>query len=87
MSHYTYELTAYNNIKRSDGAFIPNDPANRDYAEYQSWVAAGNTPTPYTPPPPAPALTSDQKLAALGLTLDDLAQLVTEVNAPRAETK
>jgi len=30
----------------SDNAFIPMDPANKDYQEYLKWVAAGNTPTP-----------------------------------------
>lgn len=29
-----------------DGASIPNDPANNDYAEVLKWIAAGNTPTP-----------------------------------------
>lgn len=49
----TYSLTAGTSIKRdADGAFIPPDSANADYQKYQAWVAAGNTPTPYTPPPP-----------------------------------
>ena len=34
----------------SDGASIPNDPANTDYARYLEWVAAGNAPTPADPP-------------------------------------
>jgi hypothetical protein len=41
-------------VKRDiDGAFIPFDPANLDYRDYQAWLDAGNEPTPYTPPPAA----------------------------------
>jgi hypothetical protein len=41
-----------NTIKRiADNAFIPNDPANTDYAEYLKWLADGNTPLPADPQP------------------------------------
>ena len=34
-------------IKRlSDDAFIPFDPANTDFVEYQKWLELGNTPLP-----------------------------------------
>ncbi len=50
----TYQLTSGDTIQRlADNAFIPPDPANRDYAEYLAWLDAGNTPEP-APEPPAP---------------------------------
>ena len=38
-------------IRTSDGATIPNDPANRDRAEYDKWLEDGGVPDPYVPPP------------------------------------
>jgi hypothetical protein len=50
-----YQLTPSTSIKRlSDGAFIPNDPGNRDFADYTAWLDAGNTPEPAPAPPPPP---------------------------------
>jgi len=41
-----YKLTDTTTIIRiADGASIPNDPANTDYANYLEWVEAGNTTT------------------------------------------
>jgi len=51
--NYTYKrffqpdgITLADAVKRSDGAFIPFDPMNTDYAEYLKWVAEGNQPLP-----------------------------------------
>ena len=41
-------------IRTTDQAHIPADPANRDWVEYQNWLALGNTPDLYVPPDPVP---------------------------------
>ena len=73
----TYQLTTGVTILRlADNAFIPPDEANTDYAAYLAWVAAGNTPDP-APEPPAPEpLTPAEKLAASGLTVEELKALL-----------
>jgi len=40
--------------------------------EFLAWIAEGNAPNPYVPPPAPPEPTIDEKLASVGLTLDDL---------------
>jgi hypothetical protein len=73
----TYQLTTGTSIIRlSDGAFIPPDPANTDYAAYLEWVEAGNTPEPVPAPPEPIELTPAEKLAASGLTVEELKQLL-----------
>lgn len=51
-----YKLTHGTMIVRmADNAFIPPDPANRDYAEFLAWQEEGNTPEPADPLPPEAA--------------------------------
>ena len=47
-----YKLTNTDFIFRADGASIPADPANTDYAAYLVWLSEGNVPTPADIPPP-----------------------------------
>jgi hypothetical protein len=35
-------MPAFDGVIRDDGAWIPNHDGNRDWVEYQTWVAAGN---------------------------------------------
>ncbi len=63
-------------LRLTDNAFIPPDPANTDYQAYLAWVEAGNTPEPAPEPEPPPELTPEQKLAASGLSVEDLRQLL-----------
>ena len=73
-----YQLTTGDAILRTtDGAFIPLDPANTDYAAYLAWVEEGNTPLPAPePPPPVKALTPHEKLRNAGLTVEELKELL-----------
>lgn len=41
-----YKLTLTSAILRNDGAQIPTDSNNSDYAEYLMWVEQGNTADP-----------------------------------------
>jgi hypothetical protein len=74
----TYQLITTSDciLRIADNAYIPPDPANRDYRDYLEWVEAGNEPEP-APEPPAPVeLTPTEKLAAAGLTVAELRELL-----------
>ena len=64
----TYTLTAQPHIviRDEDGAFIPDDLANRDWQAYQKWLSAGNTPNPV---PALPLTTQAAHYLAGGLTI------------------
>jgi hypothetical protein len=68
-------------IKRDeDGAFIPFDPGNRHYKEYQKWLDEGNTPNPVPEIPTPPIETvpppSNQELAE---QVSDIDQRLTDL--------
>ena len=66
----TYQLTTTTNILRSDGACIPADPANSDYAAYLAWLGEGNVPEPA----PGPTLADEMaaKKAARQVAVDNI---------------
>lgn len=41
-----YKLAENGVIRLKDNVFIPNDPANTDWQEYQEWLEEGNEPLP-----------------------------------------
>jgi hypothetical protein len=66
-----YTFTKDNYIIRDlDGAFIPIDANNRDYQDYLAWISEGNTPTPYTPPPPTTNDVVQERARRLALGFD-----------------
>ena len=74
---YTWANAEQTTLKREDDqgniAFVPNDPANRDYAEF---LSSGATAAAYVAPEPPAPLTPEQKLEQSGLTVDELKGLL-----------
>lgn len=68
-------------LRVSDGAFIPADPTNRDYAEYMRWLDEGNTPDPVGPAPvPQSATMRQARLALLSIgKLDDVEAAIAAI--------
>ena len=81
-----YKLTNSSSVIRlSDGASIPDDSDNRDYAEYLLWLADGNTPEPVdTPPPPTPEQIQAALEALIQQRMDNFAQSVNFDNLASA---
>lgn len=77
MNNYTYTLVPSEYgpdlLRREDSdgkvAWVPADPGNRDYAEF---LNSGETAADYVAPAPAPEPTLQEKLASIGLDLNDL---------------
>lgn len=82
-----YKLTNSSTVVRiEDGAFIPSDPANADYAAYLAWIAEGNMPQPADPVVPAiPEVVTMRQARLALLQVGLLAQVNTAVaNMPGA---
>jgi hypothetical protein len=77
-----YKLTNFPSITRlSDGASIPADPANTDYAAYLVWLSEGNVPTPADP---IPALTYQELRAAAYPPVGDQLDAMWKGGEPQA---
>ncbi len=76
--NYTYRLTSEPKViyRIEDKTWIPVETANTDYQAYLTWLEAGNTPEPAPEPEPVPELTPAEKLAASGLTVEELKTLL-----------
>ena len=74
---YTFANAEQTSLKREDDQgevwFIPNDPLNRDYAEF---LSSGVTAAAYVEPPAPTEPTPEEKLARFGLTVDELKGLL-----------
>ena len=68
----TYTMGDGGVIRDVDGASIPPDDGNRDWCEYLEWVDAGNTATPYEPPPVTVADVRAQRIEAFQQEADPL---------------
>ena len=78
----TYQLTAYDSIKaifkNGSTLFLPiEDNGTPEWAAYKAWLDEGNTPLPAPDPAPPAPLTPAEKLAAAGLTVEELKALLT----------
>lgn len=71
-----YRLTNNETVVRlADGAFIPADESNRDWAEYQEWLSNGGLPEPYQgqgPDPSEPTVPNTVSKLGLKRALEEL---------------
>jgi hypothetical protein len=72
-----YQVISDETILRvDDNVWIPVEPANVDYQDFLQWVEEGNTPLPAPELPAQIEQTPAERLAAAGLTVDDLRSLL-----------
>jgi hypothetical protein len=54
MAQYQLTSNEHTILRLVDNAYIPDDPANRDYQEYLIWLDQGNVPDPLAIQPTIP---------------------------------
>ena len=73
---YTWADADQTSLKRENGdgstTWFAADPRNREYAEF---LASGDTAADYVAPPEPAPLTTEEKLNAAGLTVEELRTL------------
>lgn len=80
-----YVLTSTSAVlRKSDQAFIPDDPANSDWREYLDWLAAGGVPDPYIASPP-PKLVASARQVRLALNQIGLRQAIEDYVASQGD--
>ena len=79
-----YQLSPHGAVLRQpEQAHIPPDPANTDYQQYLTWLAAGHSPAP-ADPPPAPDTTALRR-AAYAAEADPLFFMAARGEATQAQ--
>lgn len=81
-----YQLTSTDMVVRTaDGVAIPNDPRNRDRAEFEVWLSSGGVPYPFVAPPVVQTVLSQDLIAQF--TATDVAMIRIAIDNEAAQAK
>lgn len=74
-------------VRDADGAHIPPDPRNVDFAQYLAWLAVPNTPTPAASNPVSPFASAPTLTFLQFMALFTAAEQAAIVNATDTQTR